>query len=73
PLNVDVLPGFHAGQRRVVVLVDARRDDDEVNVRVCGEVGRAAVSLGLGGEFVGRDGAAGCLDARVTEGRDCVF
>lgn len=73
PLDVHTLARLDARKSRVVVLIHARRDDDEVHVRVRGQVGGAAVGFCGGGEVVGFHCALRGFDARVAEGCDGVF
>lgn len=70
PLNVHVLARLDAGQRRLVVPVDARVANDQIHVGVGGEGRRVAVrggaaaveAVGCNGRLGGRDGAVAQRD-----------
>ena len=73
PFDVDSLAGGEGGEGKAVVGIDTRRDDEEVDVRVGGEVGGGGVGFGAGGEVVGFDGGVGRVKARVAKGDDGVI
>ena len=73
PLTEDVLPGLQAREKGFIVLVDAHRADDKVDVWVCGEVLRGAVRFGCRGQAMGFDGSFGAFQAGIAEGNNLVL